>query len=166
MKYTMTHVIAKSDAMQTRRAVSGEREFAVKKDFDSRGLSHDSWLTIVYPDAKLFLKGLTKDNFIELLDTHREVKEEREQRDLSMERHPHILFQFMDEERVFPLKEKYYDKVRKSLGKKKKIASPVFFLVDLRPELITLDEATKIVKERKDREEKMQESEICTEDLE
>lgn len=156
MKYTITDVLAKAQAMEARRAVLGDKDFKIKKRFDLRGLSHDNWVDLVYPDAKLFLKGLTVQTFKQILDDHRDLRNERDKKNTYLKRIIPDIFQFMEGGRIFFLKESCYKKYRRKIEKRKKIDAPVLFLTNGSYEIIALTNAVEIIEERKKHEKELQ----------
>jgi hypothetical protein len=110
--------------MEARRVVLGDGKFKVKYHFDPRGMSHENWEKLVYPDVKLFIDDMTKENFKQLLEEHRNLYDERDKKRSLLARKYPDLFKFC-KDRLFPLKENEYKKIRDKLKKRYKMESPV-----------------------------------------
>ena len=82
MHYTMTDLMSKANGLEARRAFENTRLRRIKRRFNPTALSHDNWVALVYPEAKLFLEGLTVERFKEMLNEHRELWHKRQENNL------------------------------------------------------------------------------------
>jgi hypothetical protein len=94
----MNDILAKSKGMEARRVVLGDGKFKVKYHFDPRGMSHENWEKLVYPDVKLFIDDMTKENFKQLLEEHRNLYDERDKKRSLLARKYPDLFKFCKKE--------------------------------------------------------------------
>jgi len=153
MNYTMTDILAVAKGIEATRALGGEREFAIKRRFDPRSMSHENWVGIVYPEMKLFLDGLTVENFKQILDDHRVLRNEREDKNAYLKKIRPDLFTFIETGRIYPLQESRYKKCRDKIKKRTKLSSPVLFFDECYA-IIETEKAQEIIKERKENEKK------------
>jgi hypothetical protein len=145
----MTDVLAKADGMEARRAVLGGKELKIKRRFNPLSLSHENWIDLVYPDAKLFLEGLTVQNFKQLLDDHRETRIKRNEKNAYLIRTIPDMFKFIESQRLYSLKESVYKKFQKKIEKRSKISIPVLFFEENKYRIMELSKVQEILKERK-----------------
>ncbi len=149
MMYTKTNLLRKVDGMQARKALIGEREFMIKKRFNPLAMSHENWFNMVYPDAKLFLEGLTVENFKQMLDDHRELRTKRNEKNAYLKRVFPDMFQFIDSQRLFFLEESVYKKSRARIKKRSKITAPVLFFNGGEYRIMELVKVQEILAEKK-----------------
>jgi hypothetical protein len=161
----MTDVLAKADGMEARRAVLGDKEFKIKRRFNPLALSHENWVDLVYPEAKLFLEGLTVQNFKEILNDHRETRVKRNEKNAYLVKVIPDMFRFVESQRLYSLKESAYKKCQKKIEKRSKIGTPVLFFEKNRYKIMELSRAQEILEERK-KFEKEQEHQSSTQDFE
>jgi hypothetical protein len=158
----MTDLLKTVSGMQSRRSIIGEKDFMVKKRFNPLAMSHENWVAIVYPEAKLFLKGLTVENFKQMLDDHREVRIKRNEKNAYLKRVVPEMFTLLENDRIYPLMgkelEPHYKKCRTKIKKRHKIISPVLFFQKDKYKIMELSKAQEILEERKKfKEEKLKE---------
>ena len=60
--------MSKANGLEARRAFENTRLRRIKRRFNPTALSHENWVALVYPEAKLFLEGLTVERFKEMLN--------------------------------------------------------------------------------------------------
>lgn len=133
-KYTMDDIWKIATPMEAWLSTIGEPEFKIRRDFDPRGMSHENWRSIVYPVAKRWLKDLTVENHAEILNQHRKLYQERDEKRISLKKYVPELFKYfgkvkyyeddahnvnfnVEVERLFPLNEKIYEKAYKHFRK-------------------------------------------------
>lgn len=148
----MNDIMKKASAMEAYLSVIEEPEFKIKRDFDPRGMSHENWKKIVWPVTKLFIEDMTADNFREILEEHRNLWTKRDEKRLSLEKHPPDLFRYMSN-RIFPLEEKRYKNARASLSKRTKIVNAVLLFHENKLKLMGDSDADEIIKEKSKKSE-------------
>ncbi len=153
MTYTMTDVLRKADAIEARRALLGDKDFKIKKRFNPLAMLHENWVDKVYPDAKLYLEGLTVENFKQMLDDHRALRTKRNEKNAYLKRVLPDMFQFVDSQRLFFLKESVYKKKRAKIKKRSKMTTPVLFFNGNKYRIMELTKVQEIIAERKKIEE-------------
>lgn len=157
MTYTMTDVLWKADAIEARRALLGDKDFMIKRRFNPLAFSHENWVNKVYPDAKLYLEGLTIENFKQILDDHREVRAKRNEKNAYLKRIIPDMFVFLENDRIYPLigkeTESRYKKCRAKIKKRSKINDPILFFNADRYRIMELVKVQEIITERKKLEE-------------